>query len=108
MLVFFFLMIRRTPRSTRTDTLFPYTTLFRAKTDAFPPPRTQRRRARAFRPPAAVAARADRLARANAVLAVHGALPVCAGAGLLQRRPHQVRRGRRFRHRAGAGRAVRR
>src|SRR3546814_19499436 len=27
---FFFLMIRRTPRSTRTDTLFPYTTLFRS------------------------------------------------------------------------------
>src|SRR6056297_2658554 len=26
---FFFLMIRRPPRSTRTDTLFPYTTLFR-------------------------------------------------------------------------------
>src|SRR3546814_10510022 len=26
----FFLMIRRPPRSTRTDTLFPYTTLFRA------------------------------------------------------------------------------
>src|SRR3546814_14451969 len=30
---FFFLMIRRPPRSTRTDTLFPYTTLFRS-----PPP----------------------------------------------------------------------
>src|SRR3546814_6359117 len=30
MLVFFFLMIRRPPRSTRTDTLFPYTTLFRS------------------------------------------------------------------------------
>src|SRR3546814_15204583 len=30
-LVFFFLMIRRPPRSTRTDTLFPYTTLFRSK-----------------------------------------------------------------------------
>src|SRR3546814_16905023 len=29
--VFFFLMIRRPPRSTRTDTLFPYTTLFRSK-----------------------------------------------------------------------------
>src|SRR3546814_6952375 len=29
-LLFFFLMIRRPPRSTRTDTLFPYTTLFRA------------------------------------------------------------------------------
>src|SRR3546814_20779842 len=28
--VFFFLMIRRPPSSTRTDTLFPYTTLFRS------------------------------------------------------------------------------
>src|SRR3546814_3511478 len=28
--VFFFLRIRRPPRSTRTDTLFPYTTLFRS------------------------------------------------------------------------------
>src|SRR3546814_10299753 len=27
----FFLMIRRPPRSTRTDTLFPYTTLFRSE-----------------------------------------------------------------------------
>src|SRR3546814_1532545 len=27
---FFFLMIRRPPRPTRTDTLFPYTTLFRS------------------------------------------------------------------------------
>src|SRR3546814_2302072 len=27
---FFFLMIRRPPRSTRTDTPFPYTTLFRS------------------------------------------------------------------------------
>src|SRR3546814_15916241 len=31
---FFFLMIRRPPRSTRTDTLFPYTTLFRSASDA--------------------------------------------------------------------------
>src|SRR3546814_14939379 len=29
-LFFLFLMIRRPPRSTRTDTLFPYTTLFRS------------------------------------------------------------------------------
>src|SRR3546814_1061447 len=29
-IVFFFLRIRRPPRSTRTDTLFPYTTLFRS------------------------------------------------------------------------------
>src|SRR3546814_8356805 len=34
---FFFLMIRRPPRSTRTDTLFPYTTLFRS-------PRMKKRR----------------------------------------------------------------
>src|SRR3546814_10975876 len=30
---FFFLMIRRPPRSTRTDTLFPYSTLFRSLPD---------------------------------------------------------------------------
>src|SRR3546814_876488 len=30
MYFFFFLMIRRPPRSTRTDKLFPYTTLFRS------------------------------------------------------------------------------
>src|SRR3546814_11473773 len=29
-MLFFFLMIRRPPRSTRTATLFPYTTLFRS------------------------------------------------------------------------------
>src|SRR3546814_918670 len=29
--MFFFVMIRRPPRSTRTDTLFPYTTLFRSR-----------------------------------------------------------------------------
>src|SRR3546814_19668901 len=33
---FFFLMIRRPPRSTRTDTLFPYTTLFRSILDDSP------------------------------------------------------------------------
>src|SRR3546814_11343500 len=31
--LFYFLMIRRPPRSTRTDTLFPYTTLFRSDHD---------------------------------------------------------------------------
>src|SRR3546814_13700196 len=35
MLCVVFLMIRRPPRSTRTDTLFPYTTLFRS-VDGFP------------------------------------------------------------------------
>src|SRR3546814_16968967 len=33
----FFLMIRRPPRSTRTDTLFPYTTLFRSPRRLFHP-----------------------------------------------------------------------
>src|SRR3546814_9503206 len=49
-----FLMIRRPPRSTRTDTLFPYTTLFRSADQRFlsrlqehegaPPPRYQPRK----------------------------------------------------------------
>src|SRR3546814_12755628 len=34
MLKCLFLMIRRPPRSTRTDTLFPYTTRFRSSEDA--------------------------------------------------------------------------
>src|SRR3546814_18216164 len=34
----FFLMIRRPPRSTRTDTLFPYTTLFRSTIRHVPNP----------------------------------------------------------------------
>src|SRR3546814_4087839 len=34
--IFFFLMIRRPPRSTRTDTLFPYTTLFRSNNSTNP------------------------------------------------------------------------
>src|SRR3546814_1481853 len=33
---FFFLLIRRPPRSTRTDTLFPYTTLFRSDLGLLP------------------------------------------------------------------------
>src|SRR3546814_4673041 len=39
-------MIRRPPRSTRTDTLFPYTTLFRS-----PPPRHPSRTSRDRSPP---------------------------------------------------------
>src|SRR3546814_1544714 len=39
---FFFLMIRRPPRSTRTDTLFPYTTLFRSPCGWRPPPTGRR------------------------------------------------------------------
>src|SRR3546814_2665689 len=39
--LFFFLMIRRPPRSTRTDTLFPYTTLFRSRQLSWPRSSTQ-------------------------------------------------------------------
>src|SRR3546814_14214237 len=39
----FFVMIRRPPRSTRTDTLFPYTTLFRSKAEQQELRRRQRR-----------------------------------------------------------------
>src|SRR3546814_1134131 len=54
-LYFFFLMIRRPPRSTRTDTLFPYTTLFRSvrcpcrRGGCRSPARYRRRRLRAVR-----------------------------------------------------------
>src|SRR3546814_3919158 len=40
----FFLMIRRPPRSTRTDTLFPYTTLFRSGPLSAASPRRNRAR----------------------------------------------------------------
>src|SRR3546814_11255639 len=65
----FFLMIRRPPRSTRTDTLFPYTTLFRSR-------RPQRHRrgageARRPRPPALHARRRPRVSRVGAQRSVH-------------------------------------
>src|SRR3546814_14296544 len=41
-IVFLFLMIRRPPRSTRTDTLFPYTTLFRSRRRRLRPSRAHR------------------------------------------------------------------
>src|SRR3546814_2186656 len=41
---FFVLMRRRPPRSTRTDTLFPYTTLFRSACEALPPNSRRSRR----------------------------------------------------------------
>src|SRR3546814_18875405 len=55
--VFFFLMIRRPPRSTRTDTRFPYTTLFRSDGAAGAGHRKCRHRAGALAPLALVVAR---------------------------------------------------
>src|SRR3546814_13135411 len=48
--LFFFLMIRRPPRSTRTDTLFPYTTLFKPALMEFLGTAPCRRRAAHSRP----------------------------------------------------------
>src|SRR3546814_2079799 len=50
MYFFFFLMIRRPPRSTRTDTLFPYTTLFRSRQRRFAGVRRRRARRSPERP----------------------------------------------------------
>src|SRR3546814_4079886 len=46
-----FLMIRRPPRATRTDTLFPYTTLFRSPATPWPLPRHCRYGCYGPRPP---------------------------------------------------------
>src|SRR3546814_18370519 len=47
---FFFLMIRRPPRATRTNTLFPYTTLFRSPKRGAPICANARRRPATRRP----------------------------------------------------------
>src|SRR3546814_1818596 len=49
LLYLFFLMIRRPPRSTRTDTLFPYTTLFRSAVAGMDTSRDRASRCRALR-----------------------------------------------------------
>src|SRR3546814_538038 len=49
-LLFFFLIIPRPPRSTRTDTLFPYTTLFRSAVARPSPAPTSRRASMSVRP----------------------------------------------------------
>src|SRR3546814_8940734 len=72
-------MIRRPPRSTRTDTLFPYTTLFRSK-DRVSPAQAARRRSRAPAP-GADRGEADQADRRAVRLPRHsGGRPVQAGA----------------------------
>src|SRR3546814_9398382 len=53
--IVFVLMIRRPPRSTRTDTLFPYTTLFRSARPAAKPAPVAKPAARPAAPPPAAA-----------------------------------------------------
>src|SRR3546814_1107762 len=67
-ILFFFLMKRRPPRSTRTDTIFPYTTLFRSQPQGDRVDRTRRQRPR--HDPAQAAAR-----NAGGQPAVHGPVP---------------------------------
>src|SRR3546814_14210576 len=90
-------MIRRPPRSTRTDTLFPYTTLFRSADPS------AARRPHRLRYPAAVAAAAatgDVVERVHHRPAVHG----LAAAGL-RCRVLPARTGRRAAY-AGGGACV--
>src|SRR3546814_3663624 len=72
---FFFLMIRRPPRSTRTDTLFPYTTLFRSMVPARPVKNTPDPtiQSAAMTGTGIVAARADRWAEARSARSRRGA-----------------------------------
>src|SRR3546814_2790387 len=80
MFICFFVIVRRPPRSTRTDTLFPYTTRFRsdaAAADAAPLRKCARHRALAEGPAASimgVLCRAGRrpLSRAPAALHAEG------------------------------------
>src|SRR3546814_6764572 len=66
-MLFFFVMIRRPPRSTRTDTLFPYTTLFRSRRlGGARPGRTGRMAGGVDRASRGVAAAAGGLARKRA------------------------------------------
>src|SRR3546814_14407583 len=66
---FFFLMIRRPPRSTRTDTLFPYTTLFRSlQTSSSGPPLLPRQHAVVVEPPDRTRAHAQDVAEDGVVV----------------------------------------
>src|SRR3546814_15885189 len=79
-------MIRRPPRSTRTDTLFPYTTLFRSCGD--PAERGEARSVRPVERHAARGAAGDHAARQHGgegpvrrVLAAFAAALLCASGG---------------------------
>src|SRR3546814_14352304 len=78
-MLFFFLMIRRPPRSTRTDTLFPYTTLFRSA--------RRERDARAGAAPHALPGEVGRWI----ILDGRGASGCLEDLGIAERRPCPVR-----------------
>src|SRR3546814_17456204 len=102
-LFFFFLMIRRPPRSTRTDTLFPYTALFRAA----------RRPQRGRREPRRRPKRPGDRSRRQALLLQQRRLSLCRGERLSHPARHRERlfgradRAHRHRHRRGDRKSTR-
>src|SRR3546814_20079385 len=79
LLCFFFLMIRLPPRSTRTDTLFPYTTLFRSSHGEPPWRREHPAQATRHGQPGPVAA------------CVHSGLPLQEGSATLTAATGEIR-----------------
>src|SRR3546814_11704205 len=91
-ILFFFLMIRRPPRSTRPDTLFPYTTLFRSHAGRIDPAARRAEGQPAFRPGARALACG---AGAPATRDDQGRASIGADAGVPVRRRYQLRSGHR-------------
>src|SRR3546814_16035116 len=77
----FFLMIRRPPRSTRTDTLFPYTTLFRSLRKNFKSPVKKLSAA-----PSASVKALTRMRHARVRAAENGEIPPLSTIGQLARK----------------------
>src|SRR3546814_13645361 len=95
--MFFFVMIRRPPRSTRTATLFPYTTLFRSRRAIAEPAVDEADRSRGARPAEnAFAARRGRQrhapARAETLAVDEAALAVDAVGDQVRHRRSAERR----------------
>src|SRR3546814_4680194 len=91
--MFFLLMIRRPPRSTRTDTLFPYTTLFRSCHRFCPPgrPRNAPSSYPPWRPAFHTVPRG--YCRPGELLGSSEAAPAASTAGADPRRSHRVASG---------------
>src|SRR3546814_17092154 len=85
MLCFVFLMIRRPPRSTLTDTLLPYTTLFRSRPSRFAVPRHARAGSGARQPHRLRRRRRFGLPRIRPVAAPHQ--PPAGGIGTFAHAP---------------------
>src|SRR3546814_19431053 len=99
LLFFFFLMIRPPPRSTRPDTLFPYTTRFRSPRPPAPRRRTARRPAR---PATSSTPPVPGCARRAATAVRRRAAATCVPGSATGRTPAQLERyGERARGPAG-------